>query len=330
MINIWISQDNEQQYHLFQELKQNDNHRILSSGNHTESFLRYIADGYLDEPEVNGDDYVNWCLEICSKFQIDVFFPGKEQQKIAERIQEFDAVGVTTAVERNLNLRNMMNSRFEVCQFVTQNHLCYSYDIHKAVNAGELSIQYHYMKTKYGKESYISVLPDAYQSHFSGWKQIHDKYTNDGDIELSQMIEKMKHSDDYPVVILPYITDSFVTIDCVPIGSQVLYIPQIQVNPKEAVVSFHPTLKLIAEKTGAVLQATNPYHICLGFWNQKYVITGIHSGFSQYSYRASATGCSLADLYIQSLSNQDIDVHELQLSLRSKKLGLIENYVILS
>jgi predicted ATP-grasp superfamily ATP-dependent carboligase len=64
-------------------------------------------ESYLEPSELVGQEYLDWCVEFCSRHKIDLFWPGKEAALISANHAVFNAIGVqvmSVADNATLNL----------------------------------------------------------------------------------------------------------------------------------------------------------------------------------------------------------------------------------
>ncbi len=64
-------------------------------------------ESYLEPSELVGQEYLDWCVEFCGRYKIDLFWPGKEAALISANHVVFNAIGVqvmSVADNATLNL----------------------------------------------------------------------------------------------------------------------------------------------------------------------------------------------------------------------------------
>lgn len=70
-------------------------------GSHTDAGFAPLSLCDLTEIEptgVSGDEYVAWCLDFCKRNRVDVFIPGRMRDLIADRREDFQAMGTGLVV----------------------------------------------------------------------------------------------------------------------------------------------------------------------------------------------------------------------------------------
>lgn len=70
-------------------------------GSHTDPGFEPLSSCDYTETEpsgVSGEKYVDWCLDFCERNHVDVFFPGRMRDAIADRRADFELVGTGVVV----------------------------------------------------------------------------------------------------------------------------------------------------------------------------------------------------------------------------------------
>jgi hypothetical protein len=72
------------------------------------------------EPEVSGDEYIDFCLEFCQKHQIDIFIPRKANVLISKNLGRFEALGVKVLVSPDFGLMEMLDNKAATYESIIQ------------------------------------------------------------------------------------------------------------------------------------------------------------------------------------------------------------------
>jgi len=77
-----------------------DDGDLIIFGSHTQRRFGPFVECDLTEiePDLNGEEYVQWCLDFCNRHQIDVFVPGRQRDVIADHAADFGRSGVRLIV----------------------------------------------------------------------------------------------------------------------------------------------------------------------------------------------------------------------------------------
>ncbi len=95
-LKIWFNKSFSVTHNLLDLIRQDDigNHlQLLASHSVDTAMARLTADDWFVEPELSGQDYVDWCLQFCVEQRVTLFVPGKAAINIARRLDEFLDIG---------------------------------------------------------------------------------------------------------------------------------------------------------------------------------------------------------------------------------------------
>ena len=91
-LRIWFNKSFSVTHNLLNLIRQGDvggDFRLLASHSVETAMARLAADEWFVEPELSGQEYVDWCLQFCAEQRVDLFIPGKAAINIARRLDEF-------------------------------------------------------------------------------------------------------------------------------------------------------------------------------------------------------------------------------------------------
>ncbi|WP_066309300.1 ATP-grasp domain-containing protein [Bacillus sp. FJAT-29814] len=100
-MKIWFNRWFTTVSHYIDMIRDNpDNRKFIiygTSPNPDALYLQYCDHAYV-EPEISGDEYIEYCLDFCQTHGIDIFIPRKENVQISKRMSDFEAIGVKVLV----------------------------------------------------------------------------------------------------------------------------------------------------------------------------------------------------------------------------------------
>lgn len=106
-LNRWFSVA----YHYIHMIRSNpDGEKFIFYGTHPDiQHMSLLAADYAEtEPEVEGLEYVTFCVDFCKRHQIDIFIPRLHMEEIARHIALFDEIGTKVMVCRDIELLEAM------------------------------------------------------------------------------------------------------------------------------------------------------------------------------------------------------------------------------
>jgi len=104
---IWFNRWFNNVFYFINLIKNNeDNNEFIIYGSHPNKNTIYsnACDYFEVEPELSGEDYVEYCLDFCRRNEIDVFIPYNELLIISKNTHRFEEMGTKVLVSSDSNL----------------------------------------------------------------------------------------------------------------------------------------------------------------------------------------------------------------------------------
>ncbi|MCL6573706.1 MAG: ATP-grasp domain-containing protein [Bacillus sp. (in: Bacteria)] len=117
----------------------NDNRKFIIYGTHPNKDSLYLqnCDFAFIEPDISGDEYIDYCLDFCRIHRIDIFVPRKENVLISKRIAKFESLGVKVLVCPDAELMETMNNKAATYQTLSLSAPIFSIPDYEVVNTSE-------------------------------------------------------------------------------------------------------------------------------------------------------------------------------------------------
>lgn len=113
-MKIWFNRWFTTVYHYINMIRNNpENRKFIIYGTHSYKDALYLqnCDFAFSEPEVDGEEYIQFCLDFCKKHGIDIFVPRKENVLISKNLREFEKIGVKVLVCPDPELMELMDNK---------------------------------------------------------------------------------------------------------------------------------------------------------------------------------------------------------------------------
>jgi biotin carboxylase len=96
--------------------------RFVIFGTHPNKDALYLqnCDFAFTEPDISGEEYIDFCLDFCQQHGIDIFIPRKENVLISKRLKSFHAIGVKVLVCPDAELMETMDNKAAAYQSVME------------------------------------------------------------------------------------------------------------------------------------------------------------------------------------------------------------------
>lgn len=151
-MKIWFNRWFTTVSHFIDMIRDNEEKRkfiIYGTNPNKDALYLQNCDYAFVEPDISGEDYIDFCLEFCQKHGIDIFIPRKENVLISKRLSQFEKLGVKVLVCPDANLMETMDNKAETYQMFTRgpaNSLIPDY--HVVNNLEAFKIAYEKLKEK--------------------------------------------------------------------------------------------------------------------------------------------------------------------------------------
>ena len=114
-MRIWFNKTFSTIGAVFRQLKAgypNGEVTIVCTHTHRTATAFLAADeAYLEPSELQGLDYIVWCLDFCREHRIGLFWPGKEAALVCKNREQFEAAGVKLMVAADHDTLTLLNNK---------------------------------------------------------------------------------------------------------------------------------------------------------------------------------------------------------------------------
>lgn len=231
-MNIWFNRWFSTVSHYMELLRNN------SEGKEVKIFGTYVNNDtvyfkYCDvtgiEPDVKGEEYLEFCLKYCIDNEIDVFVPRKENVMISKNLDKFDAIGVKVLVCHDSELMEMMDNKLMTYEDIENRALEGNFlvDIpeYRIVN-DVVGFEKAYKEIK--EKGYEVCIKPVIGEGAVGFRIVDDRQ---GDIHTilnsasslrmpyDQLVDSMRRADSFKdLIVLEYLDGSEYSVDCLADG----------------------------------------------------------------------------------------------------------------
>lgn len=122
-MKIWFNRWFTTVSHFMDMIRANEDRRkfiIYGTNPNKDALYLQNCDYAFIEPDISGDEYIDFCLEFCQMHGINIFIPWKENVLISKRLAEFGALGVKVLVCPDAELMEMMDNKAATFQNIAK------------------------------------------------------------------------------------------------------------------------------------------------------------------------------------------------------------------
>ena len=137
---IWFNRWFSTVYHLIEEIRHNpDGEEFAIYGTHPNADTVYfqVCDYSELEPVLDGEEYIQYCLDFCSRHHIDVFIPYQHALTISRHLDRFAEIGTKVLVSDNDVLMETMSHKGLLYESFCRQGLGWLVPAYRIVNTAE-------------------------------------------------------------------------------------------------------------------------------------------------------------------------------------------------
>jgi biotin carboxylase len=227
-MKVWFNRWFTTVSHYIDMIRENpDNRKFIIYGSHPNKDTLYLqnCDYPFLEPDICGEEYIEFCLDFCRKNGIDIFIPRKENVLISKRLALFEALGVKVLVCPDFELMEVMDNKAATYQSIQEKEkdgtTIFSIpDYYVVNNIEEFKLAYKMLKEK----GHTVCFKPAIGEGANGFRVIKDKMESINQlfyqgigyrIPYSNACEILSQQETFPdLMVLEYLEGMEYSIDC--------------------------------------------------------------------------------------------------------------------
>jgi len=230
MIRVWFNHWFSTSYHFIQLMKQDAENQIYIIGSNRvyNSVIRNVCDEWYKEPLLDGEEYINFCIQFCKEHAIDVFVPRRKIVDISYNKKRFEAIGVKVMAD-DYDKISFLNDKAATYNFF-QNYAEIYVPDYCVVNCAEDFIKaYQKLRKKYESICFKYVKDEGGMS----FRKIVDKIDSFHSLhtypeakiaycELADILKRQGTFED--AMLMPYLSGNEISVDCLTTESGLIAI----------------------------------------------------------------------------------------------------------
>lgn len=267
MVRVWFNHWFSTSYNIIHLLKE-DTHTcfyVIGSNQKKFSVIQNACDEWYEEPALDGEDYVNYCLEFCKIHCIELFIPRRKMVDISKNIEQFRAIGVNIMVDeyQYISILNNKAKAYELLK--TCGHIQVP-DFYVVNTVPEFQKAYDVLLKQYKKVCLKFVKDEGGMSfriiendidQFEALCQYPDSQIAYKDL-VGILSEKEKFKD---MLVMPYLPDDEISVDCLMTEHGLIAIPRVKGSSRDEKVEFQEDVLKMCEEILSTIPLQCPCNI---------------------------------------------------------------------
>lgn len=269
-MNIWFNRWFSTASHFIEKIRNNpDGKEFTIFGTHPNLYSTYLqaCDVVEQEPDVKGEEYINWCLDFCKKHDIHVFIPRKENVTVSKNLARFEEIGVKVLVNPDSDLMVKMDNKAEMYRELEGKDIVTIPDYHIVTTAEQFKEAYNDLKEKGHRVCFKPVIGEG----AAGFRVLDDTADDitqlfagiNHKISFNRAYELLSQKETFEeLMVLEYLDEYEYSIDCIGYNGQLLSaVPRKKEGGRIYKLEDKPELLEIARKFTEEYNLTYVYNI---------------------------------------------------------------------
>lgn len=266
MTKVWFNHWFSTAYRIIELIKKDTEEiYVIGTNKQYNSVIRLVCDEWYEEPDITGDEYIDYCVDFCRKHKIDVFVPRKNMVDISQNRDKFTAIGTKVLVD-DYDKIQMLNDKVETYNLFKDCEGIHVPDYYLVNTADELKNAYEKLKEKHDRIC-IKFVRDEGGMSFRRIIESRDRYDMlrfypSASVvykELIEILEEHGHFDD--MMVMPFLPGDEISVDCLKTDSGLIAIPRIKSSSRHECISYDDEIMRMSEIIMECIQLECPCNI---------------------------------------------------------------------
>lgn len=245
MIRVWFNHWFSTSYGLIELMKNDKKDRIyvIASNKQPDSVIQKVCDEWYTDPMLDGDEYVEYCVNFCVEHKIDVFVPRKEMAAVSRERQRFEEAGVKVMAD-DYSVISMLDNKAATYDLLKDCKGLYIPDYAVVNTEREFTEAYNRMKKEHGKLVVKFVKDEGAMSYrriadcAGGFRdlKIYPGPVTTYEAYVSALREVPRFDD---LMIMPYLSGTEISVDCLDTAYGLIAVPRYKGVSREEKIIFN-------------------------------------------------------------------------------------------
>ncbi|MDD5935651.1 MAG: ATP-grasp domain-containing protein [Clostridiales bacterium] len=243
MIRVWFNHWFSTAYNIINLLKEDETEIIVIGSNQRKhSVIQNACDEWYEEPALDGEEYIHFCLQFCQEHQIDVFIPRRKLVDISKHIEQFKKIGVKVMVDPYERIQSLNNK--ELAYQLFQGHPRIKVPEHIIVRSvEEFQKAYDILSKQYEKVCFKLVQDEGGMSF-----RVIDNSVDIANalnvypstkISLKVALQALKERKEFKeIMMMPYLPGYEISVDCLKTVDGIIAVPRKKGPSRDESIEF--------------------------------------------------------------------------------------------
>ena len=243
MTRVWFNHWFSTAYNIINLLKEeNPGLIVIGSNQREQSVIKNVCDEWYIEPALEGDNYIDFCINFCQEHNIDVFIPRRNLVEVSKNISRFHAIDVKVMVDQYELIRNL-NRKDYAYNLFRDNSKIHVPEFEVVKTKSEFEKAYEKLNKKYSSVCFKLVQDEGGMS----FRKI------DNTIEITStlltypstrmsyetVMDVLQKEEEFRErIIMPYLPGNEISVDCLRTEDGIIAVPRVKGCSRDEKVEF--------------------------------------------------------------------------------------------
>ena len=318
MIRIWFNHWFSTAYNFIEDMRKLDEKQqfyFIGSNQRDLCVYKLVCDEFYTEPELDGEAYVQWCLDFCKEHDVNVFFPRKHIVSISASHHLFDEMGITVIADTNAELIATLNDKVRTAELFREHNLCAVPDIMVVNTVSEFEAAYKTLRDKYPEDricfkyavdeggTSFRVIDNSMEGLAALRRSQGAKITYADSLRIFSETDKF---DD--LIVMPYLHGPEISIDSLMTSKGFVGCTRVKTGTRCEIVDATSEIIQISKRMAEITGIRHPYNLQLRWHRDKLYLLEVNTRLAGGSFKSNMAGICFPYLAICDAMGLDFEL----------------------
>lgn len=234
MVRVWFNHWFSTSYRLIELMKQDKEEEIyvIGSNRQKDAVIQLVCDEWYQEPDMDGEAYIEYCLDFCKEHEVHVFVPRRKMVDISKNIARFETLGVRVMVDSYEKIR-ILNNKADTYHMFRDDPEVFVPEYYLVNNAESFENAYEKLKEKSEKVC-IKFVQDEGGMSFRKITERADRFQRlksypQAEVVFEELLEILKEKNVFDdMMVMPYLPGDEISADCLNTAKGLIAVPRVK------------------------------------------------------------------------------------------------------
>ena len=267
MIRVWFNHWFSTSYRLIELMKEDADEQIyvIGSNRQKDSVIQKVCDEWYEEPDIDSEEYIRFCLDFCARHSVDAFVPRRMMVEISRNIERFEQIGVKVMVDDYATIQ-LLNDKAAAYRFFRDCGGLHIPDFYIVNSLGQFETAYRKLREEH-EQVCVKFVRDEGGMSFRRIAENVDRfrqlkmYQGSG-ISYEMLSEALGSTDQFDdLMVMPYLPGNEISVDCLQTGRGLIAIPRNKGAARHERVEYDPKILQMTDRILERIQLRYPCNI---------------------------------------------------------------------